>query len=469
MKKKFLPIALMMCIALTSCNGAVATLNTGLDAPVKPIADYFTDEVVEYTNEGTPSEIVGEYGTEDDICHVIIYEEYFDVTLNETDCTPYEAGLAYGQAVRILCPDIDEAMEPYIFENIRGAFPDIGDDYTPVEDRMFSLFSSLDEHYRQEISGLCEAMCGDVHGICPDNVISVEEMMLMQMVPDALRPTACSGLSLWGSKTETGDMITLRCLEWNLGSDNSMTKVHTVLHIVNGDKSFTAFSFIGLLDVISGINDDGVFAAMLDANCELPYDSEGRTCYSFAIRHILEEYDTAEEAGRYMVDNAESFTFAHNVLITDGDEAFCAEDAPAQLTEAGMGQPVLRDSSTPLMEDVQWDSPDSFCVVNTFLSEGNFDNMSGSYHNLVRFAKYNEWVAAEDQFSVADLKDMMTQEVVDTRLYGLPIIYNVHRDNLTQMIIVDYDTGNVQVAFTGIDGVTDKPVFTDVGNYTGWY
>ncbi|MBR6483874.1 MAG: hypothetical protein IKT14_02540, partial [Clostridiales bacterium] len=251
MKKKFLPIALMMCIALTSCNGAVATLNTGLDAPVKPIADYFTDEVVEYTNEGTPSEVVGEYGTEDDICHVIIYEEYFDVTLNETDCTPYEAGFAYGQAVRILCPDIDEAMEPYIFENIRGAFPDIGDDYTPVEDRMFSLFSSLDEHYRQEISGLCDAMCGDVHGICPDNVISVEEMMLMQMVPDALRPTACSGLSLWGSKTETGDMITLRCLEWNLGSDNSMTKVHTVLHIVNGDKSFTAFSFIGLLDVIS--------------------------------------------------------------------------------------------------------------------------------------------------------------------------------------------------------------------------
>jgi hypothetical protein len=36
------------------------------------------------------------------------------------------------------------------------------------------------------------------------------------------------------------------------------------------------------------------------------------------------------------------------------------------------------------------------------------------------------------------------------------------------MILVDYHTGNVQVAFTGVEGVVDHPVFVDIGNYQDW-
>ena len=466
MKKQLIPVALL-CLLITACSNPVATLETGLEEPVSPVGNY-NAEGEPYTDEGTVETAIGEYTTDDGICHITVFDSYFEVTLDETSCTPYQAGSAYATAIRSVYPDFDESLESYIFENIRMAFPDLADDYTPVEDRMFTLYYSLDERYQQEISGLAETLCGDWHGIYPDNKISVEEMMLMQMVGDALRPTACSGLALWGSKTETGDMLTVRCLEWLLGSENQMARIHCVLHVVNGEKSFTSIGFLGILDVITGINHDGVLVATLDADCEEPYISEGRTCYTWALRHVLEEYDNAHDAAQYLYDNSGSYTFAHIIMVTDGNEALAAEDAPAQLVETGHGHSVTRDSGTPLMSDLTWDSPDSLCLVNSFVSQDNRDLISNSAVNLVRFSKYNEWVRDGGVFDIAALKNMMTQEIVDTELYGMNTIENVHRDILTQMILVDYHTGNVQVAFTGVEGVGDHPVFVDIGNYQDW-
>ena len=470
MKKRLTAIMMTaaFCLPLVSCYNPVETLKTGLDVPVTPVGDYDTTETAVYSDEGTPAELLYEFTTDDGLCYVKVYDCYFEVTLDETSCTPYEAGVAYGKAINIMDPDLAEMIEPYIFENIRMAFPDIGDNYDPVLDRMESLYDSIDPHYQDEIAGLCDELCGDVHGICQDGQISVEEMTLMNLTPSALRPTACSALALWGSKTETGDMMAVRCLEWLLGSDNSMANIHCILHIRNGENTITNIGFIGLFFSITGINDDGVMMATLDADTEYGYDYEGRTCYEYAIRHALETYDNAQDCGQYMVDNATSFTFNHNIFITDADEAYCAEDAVLQVVEAGTGAPCLRDADKPLMNDLEWDSPDSLCCVNSFVTEGNYDMMSGYYVNTVRFARYNELACSQDSFSVAELKDAMTTEQVDTTLYGSSIVQTVHRPNLTQMIIVDYDTGNVQIAFTGVEGVTDKPVFTDVGNYNDW-
>ena len=109
------------------------------------------------------------------------------------------------------------------------------------------------------------------------------------------------------------------------------------------------------------------------------------------------------------------------------------------------------------MEGLTWDSPDSLCVVNSFASEGNQDGFSGSGSNIIRFAKYNQWVKDKDKFSVKDVKDLITQEIVDQ--YA---VQNVHSAGSAQLILIDYRTGSVQVAFSGADGVSDKPDFIEV-------
>ena len=161
-----------------------------------------------------------------------------------------------------------------------------------------------------------------------------------------------------------------------------------------------------------------------------------------------------------MVGESAEFTWCHNLTITDGNEAFCAEDCVAQVAEAGLGFSNLRDADTPILEGLSWDNTDSLCIVNSFTTAGNQDSFTNVPNNIVRFAKYNEWVRDIDVFSVADLKTMITQEIVEQ--YD---VENVHSMGTSQLIIVDYATGRIQVAFTGSEGPVDNPVFVDVGSY----
>lgn len=447
----------MAAVLLSGCGNKAAVEINSLEV-MKPVDSYLTKEVREYKEEGTKETSVSTLSSEDGLCVIKVMPSYYDVTLDYEKGDRASVGKAYGTLIRERMPDYIDVMEPYIYENIRMAY---GGNYTEaaVETREKVLFESWRQEYREEISAFAEAISGGVHGIAEDGKLSYEEAVLAQMIPDALRPTCCSALSLWGSKTSTGDRITLRNLEWNLGSDNQMGKIHAVTHMKNGDRSLTAISALGLLDIISGINDNGVFAAILDVGSvqDEAYVCEGKKCYTMDLRFALEECSTARDLGEFMVRESGNYTWCHNLIITDSNDSFCAEDCVSQVVESGYGKSVLRDCNTPILKGLSWDSRDSLCVVNSFASEGNQDGFSGSNSNIIRFAKYNEWVKAKDKFSPKDVKELITQETVDQ--YA---VQNVHSAGSAQLILIDYHTGSVQVAFSGPDGVTDKPDFIEV-------
>ena len=450
-------IFILAALLLSGCGNNTAVI-VNENAVMKPVDSYLTKEVREYKDEGTVETPISMLSSEDGLCIIKVMPSYYDVTLDYEKGDRASVGKAYGTLIREQMPDYIDIMEPYVYENIRMAYDG---NYTEaaVEAREKILFDSYRPEYKEEIAAFAEGISGGTHGIKEDGILSFEEAVLAQMIPDALRPTCCSALSLWGSKTTTGDRITLRNLEWNLGSDNQMGKIHAVTHMKNGERSLTAISVLGLLDIISGINDDGVFAAILDVGSSQheAYVCEGRKCYTMELRFALEEYSTARGLGEFMVSESGNYTWCHNLIITDKNDSFCAEDCVSQVVESGMGKSILRDCNTPILKGLSWDSPDSLCVVNSFASAGNQDGFSGSYSNIIRFAKYNEWVKAKDKFSPKDVKDLITQETVEQ--YA---VQNVHGAGSAQLILIDYHTGSVQVAFSGADGVSDKPDFIEV-------
>ena len=449
-------ILLLTATLLTGCGTAsVISVN---DNAMLPVDSYNTKEIREYTDAGIIEEPVKTISSDDGLCIIKVMPSYYDVTLDYEKGDRASVGKAYGTLLKEKMPEFIETMEPYLFENIRMAY---GGNYTAevVEERQRILFESLRPEYREEIDAFAEAISNGGHGINEDREFSYEEAVLVQMIPDALRPTCCSALSLWGSKTVTGDMITLRNLEWNLGSDNQMGKINAVTHMKNGSRSLTAISVLGLLDIISGINDDGVFAAILDVGSvqHEAYVCEGKKCYTMELRYALEEYSSAQELGEFMVAGSGEFTWCHNLIITDGNDAYVAEDCVSQVVESGKGRSVLRDNKTPIFDGISWDSDDSLCTVNSFTTKGNQDGFTSSSSNIIRFNKYNKWVKAVDKFTVKDVKDLITQERVNQ--YE---VNNVHSGGSAQLIIVDHHTGSVQVAFSGPDGVVDKPDFIEV-------
>lgn len=464
MKKKIISsaaAAIALSVFMTSCGAQEpaydinSTMTPG-ESVLKPVPIENNPNFVSNNYTGVPAtaetaEAV--FSSSDGLCVIEKKPSYYDVTLDYTGGDYYKAGAAYGEAIMLARPDYAEYMEPYIYENITMAFPGVND-YEGVKLRCDEIFGSLDEKYRQELLGISDTM-GEGEGFVKDGIISRDEMILAQLIPDVLRGTSCSSISINGNNTASGERISCRILEWPLGTENQMCEVHTVFHSVNGDKSYTSVSVLGFLTILTAVNDNGVMVGEHDVGGGSVYEFEGRKSYTYGLRYALESFETAREAAEHLAAEASSYTFSVNILITDENDALCVE----QCVLEECGKTVIRDSSTPLHKGLEWDDPNCLCVVNTFAVDGNMDQMTADRVNIDRWEKYNRLFSGETGLTLDRFKELITSEKTDTDLV------NIRSNNVVHMVIADYDTKKIQAVLTGTEGVVDTPEFVDLGSW----
>lgn len=419
-------------------------------------------EDYEYENQGIAQEVIESFSSEDGLCIIKKYPSYYDVTLDYENGSPSQVGTAYAECIYKVFPNFAEYIEPYLYENINFAFSGLEINFNELQHRIDCLVKELPADYRDEIHAFALALSYGVQGYEKDSVLSYEEVLAYQMVADALRGTACSGLSLWGDKTESGKPLTIRILEWNLGSECQMGAINAVVHEKKGKESITSISFLGMHGIVSAVNNEGVFAAILDVGSwtKDPINFEGKKAYTYEIRNALEKFSNAFDAADYLVRTSPDFTYCHNVFVTDSSSTFCCEDAILETMNNDRAYPELRTPESPIFPGLTWEDKNSFCVVNSFTTDKNQDYFTNNQHNIVRFAKYNALVKSREKFSPGTLKTSITAEnVQDTK------INRIHSPNTIQIILVDYETKHIQVAFTGTDGVKNRPDFIDIGTY----
>ncbi|MBR5419688.1 MAG: hypothetical protein IK115_00920 [Lachnospiraceae bacterium] len=457
---------LIMTGALTAlCGCGVTEVPAGAGAMVK-VGSCNVEEEPLLSDESKTEELLESFRSEDGLCEIKRYPSYYDVTLDYEKGGPEEVGASYARTLLTAVPEYEECFEPYLYENIRMAFGGRPVNHASLEERILTLEASIPEEYRTEIESFAKEISRGEEGYEENGKLSYIEALTMQIIPDALRGTACSALSLGGSRTTTGERITMRNLEWNLGSQAQMTKIHAVTHMKKNERSLTVISVLGLLDMITAVNDDGLVIAILDIGSDtgamegMPFVYEGKKCYTFEIRYALEEFESAKEAGEFLLSESPDFTWCNNLLVTDKKDAFCCENATREVQEAGRAVSILRGVDTELMEGLSWDSPDALCIVNSFASKGNKDAFTGVESNIDRFSKYNIWVSEKEKFSVADVKGLMSKEVVQQHE-----VRNVHNAGTVHTMIVDYATGDIHVAFTKGYYAEDVPEFVKVGEY----
>ena len=411
-----------------------------------------------YDGEKAVTEAVLEsYASEDGCCVIEKKESYYEVYLDFTRADHHTVGYTYAKMVKDL--GVEEVLEPYLHENILHAFPNLNGDYAPVEKRIRELLENLPEDYREEIEGFAEGISEGRKGIEPDEKLSYEEGLLAHLVGECLRPTNCNASAVWGEKSLSGERMLSRTMDWSLGSSNQMCTAHAVTHFINGEgkNSYTAFSVLGMLDILTAINDKEVFAGPLDAGTGALYTSEGKKCYTFELRYALENMSDARSIGEYMVSESKNFTFSHNIFVSDRDHTFVAEDS-VYGDEYYSGKSTLRDADTPLLDGLVWDNPDCLCAVNSFVTEGSEDSITFSSSNYVRFCKYNKWFSEKEKLSFGDLKGIVTNEKPEydsqaQKIYG---------DIAYEVIVYDYATGELQAVLTGVDGIVGHPDFIKI-------
>lgn len=450
-------------LLLSGCTQTPAV--SGAGSMVK-VGSVNAQEEAHYSDDSAAEELIESFASQDGLCEIKQYASYYDVTLDYEKGSPEEVGAAYAGVLKEAVPSYEAVIEPYLYENMRRAFGGRSVNYDALTERILTLEAAIPTEYRSEIESFAKVMAEGEEGYSANGKLSYIELLTAQIIPDALRPTACSALSLSGSMTATGQRITMRNLEWNIGSDAQITDIHAVTHMKKAERSITVIGMLGIFDIITAVNDDGVMIGILDVGSDtsavdgMPFVYEGKKCYTFEIRIALEQFDNAKDAGEFLNSESGDFTWCNNMLISDKNDVFCCENATREVQEAGRAVSVLRDPETELMEGLLWDRKEAFCIVNSFASRGNNDSFTGMQGNIDRFAKYNLWVNEKETFSAADVKALMAKEHV--KEYG---VVNVHNSGTVHTVLLDYSTGNIQVAFTQDYYAEDVPEYVSVGHY----
>lgn len=441
---------LSVCVLLTGMllNSCAAASYEGFAIPEQsgstliPVAEYTRE--LDLANSAPEEPTLKEVSSADGICKIKKKEHYYDVTLNMEQGDHRAVGAAYAETILAICPDFAESFEPYLYENINMAFPETNDlSFSSLTDRVRTLKDSLETDYREEVEGFAEKIAGDMHGFHQDGILSYEEALTLQMIPDALRGTACSAVSLDGSRTVSGERLSARILEWLEGSADQISQIQTVLHYKKGNRSVTNVGALGMLDVVTGFNDCGVLVGCLDVGGaeNFGFAYQNKTCYSFALRHVLENCETAREAGEYLVGHCRNFTYSNNIFISDRNDVFCAEDAAVK----ELGEPKLRTPETPLRPDYQVTADGAFFAVNCYSSEGSPDQAAFDQHNIIRWKRFDEWFGGDELFTAGSFKSRLACETPECYDHFLNVV-GANADAF-HVLVIDYATGEVQVSF----------------------
>ena len=467
MKKKALRAAALITAALSLCSlaGCGTPSYEGFVYPDKKPSTLAENKTEGWYIKRSPESVkpaaektLDVFTSDDGLCKIEKKKSYYDVTLGYEKGTPKEIGAAYAQAIKKACPTYAEILESYLFENIRTTFQ-TNIDNSALSDRALKLRNSLSNDYQQEIEGFAQEITDGEKKIKEDGRLSYDEVVLLNVLPDALRATQCSTMTISGNKSATGHRITSRNLEWTLGSNNQICEGHCVVHFKNGEKSFTAISFPGMFDVLTAVNDSGVMIGTLDVGSlyDSTFADEGRTCYSFALRYVMENCNSAKEAAQYLAKHSPEYTFNSNAFITDDKDAYCVE----MVVSGKDGTPLVRDSSTELHDGLTWDDPECLCAVNSFAAKGNSDMLTTSNGNYVRWKKYNDLFCAEkEKITLTRYLQLLTCEKVEDS----PVV-NIRSNNLVHTVVADYDSHRLIALMTGKEGVKDEVSFIDLGSF----
>ncbi|KAF2069422.1 hypothetical protein CYY_009257 [Polysphondylium violaceum] len=151
----------------------------------------------------------------------------------------------------------------------------------------------------------------------------------------------CSHFSVWGSRTNSGDMYNGRNLDWLQNSGIAKNKLITFYH-PKGSYSHAAIGFAGLIGAITGISSQGIFVAESDNDSnKVTFDG---FAWSMRLRYIMEHANSIDAAlGLWKATNN---TMGMNHMVASSNEATTAPH-PAYALETMAGYTAYFPDNSP--------------------------------------------------------------------------------------------------------------------------
>jgi len=386
-------------------------------------------------------------------------DNYFDVRVDYSDSVSrYDIGREYAEKSFEVIPDYESIVDSYFVELVAYLEDVHWVTYADLISRVQLLAPQLDSSYLDEIDGFASQLSGGDVDVLGDGKLSTHEFMILNFMPDVSTGGACSAISVFGDMSSTGSTIVGRNLDWFIGSTGNIAKLNAISFLTNGSNEIISVGYLGMLGVVTGINNDGIYIANLYSPTFTPYSAVGKQPILFDIRTALEITSYIAGAAEFIGDPSRVYTYNDLMFITDANKAKVLENNFGYNRE-------LRTYDSVLNPGVTWGVDNAIAAVNAFALYGNYDNLTTVDSNWMRWDNFKTELASKSQpVSVESIEEIMTYHEPGGGGNYDGDIYNA---DTAQSMIYSFSDNSMQVFLHPATGsFTENPEFITIE--TGW-
>jgi len=349
--------------------------------------------------------------------HVTMTEKpmYWEVHIDYSSGDRYNIGREYGTKVLSMVQGFEAGGDAYIAASVSGLQqqdPEIT--YEVLIQRALEISKNTEPRYLDEIEGFASVLSGGTVNIMGDGKLSLDEVLILNFVPDVCTAVSCSATAVFGNRSATGQTIVGRNTDWSTGppgktangnakdGNTSAGNTNAVIYSKTGEKQVVSFATLGSIGTIVGINSDGIFVSNLYSDIGAPYSAVGKRSVMLDIREALETSSTVDEAGAFLGDPSRIYAYHNNMFIADKNTAKVLENDFERNRS-------LRVVGSELNPGITWGIPDAIACVNAFMLKGNFDNFTGKVWQTDRWASFRTMVTQDgDTVDIDQIRAIMS-------------------------------------------------------------
>lgn len=376
-----------------------------------------------------------------------------------TEANSTEVGKSYGEAIKKNFTNFEEDIDQYI-NNYCELYAQQSTSSSTIQ--LYNLFLSripkiwprIPEKYRNELQGFASSLSNANNNVLNDGELSKDEIYLLNLLPDIGRLTQCSAISVFGSMSATGENIIGRNLDWYSGKLVKYNSITFSKH--RKSNSVARIGYVGTLFTISGFNDKGVFASILDSPTKETFSAENKYAYTYDLRRALEQASSIEDIVSNMTSH--DYTFNHNIFLGDIQKSGVLENDLDNNRE-------LRTPDSTLKDGIEWIFNDSVASVNAFLLSGNFENFSSVPSNTIRWEYITQKMSEftnDGNVDKNEIKNLLTYKGSDGEVGPLNE-GDIFNKRTQQSIVFEPVSKNTQIYFRqNATKTEDSPNFQEI-------
>jgi len=367
------------------------------------------------------------------------------IHIHAENLSPLDIGLEIGRQSKQLFPDIEYRYDRYLMTGLdQMGFNDI------LRDRLPKIKSHIDNVYQKEMEGIASSLTLIHDNKLGDGYLSWDEYWVLNLLADIGLPANGTGFGVLNTVSREKSTIIGRNLD--LKSTPELRGLQAITVYEYSNRAVVNIGFAGIISVLSGFNDSGLFVAHFNAASDLSYQNSfsarqetGKVMQAtgFALRKALETMTSVRKATNTLAKN--TYGISSNILIADKKDIQIVEYSSA-------GKVQIRSWKSETHPGKQWNSPSQMAVVDCHV-------LSGRSGSCERAKDTYRWERLRTQAIFTKNKKAGVQDIAGIMLDSHNQYYEILASDTLQSMIYLPGTGHLYLYAAPVNKTKIPPAY----------